>query len=87
LETVLDRFFDAVVPMIFAPAVGIACCQVLAAMFGFVAVLLAVLGGKNWIVGEGMAPAQAFLLAAAFVGGGLAFLWFARLIQKMSRGG
>jgi hypothetical protein len=73
--------------MVFAPAIGIAACQVLAALCGFVAVLLVILGAKNWFVGgEGMPPAQALLLAAAFVGGALACLWFAGVIRRLARG-
>jgi hypothetical protein len=73
--------------MVFAPAVGIACCQVLAGLCGFVAALFAILGAKNWLVGgEGMPPAQAFLFAAAFLAGALACLWFARLIHRLARG-
>jgi hypothetical protein len=73
--------------MVFAPAMGIACCQVLGAMCGFIAALFALLGVKNWVVGgEGMAPAQAFLFAAVFLAGALACLWFARLIQRLARG-
>ncbi len=73
--------------MVFAPAVGIAACQVLAALSGVIAVLFMLLGAKNWLVGgEGMPPAQAFLLAAAFVGGAVACLWFARAIRRLARG-
>lgn len=72
--------------MVFAPAMGIAACQVLAALSGVVAVLFTVLGVKNWIVGDGMPVAQAFLLAAIFTGAALACLWFARVIQRLARG-
>ena len=73
--------------MLFAPAMGIACLQVLAAMCAFVAALFAVLGVKNALsAGEGIAPASAFLFAAGFVAGALACLWFAGVIRRMARG-
>jgi preprotein translocase subunit SecY len=73
--------------VVFAPAIGIACCQVLAALCGLIAALFTVLGLKNWLVGgEGMAPSQAFLFAAIFVAGTMACVWFARLIQRIQRG-
>jgi hypothetical protein len=73
--------------MVFAPAVGIACCQVLAALSGVIAALFAVLGAKNFFTGvDGMAPAQAFFFAAVFLAGALACLWFARVIQRLARG-
>jgi hypothetical protein len=73
--------------MIFAPAMGIAACQVLATLSGVIAVLFTVLGAKNWIMGgEGMAPSQAFLLAALFAGGAFACLWFVKAIQRLARG-
>jgi hypothetical protein len=72
--------------MVFAPAMGIAACQVLAALCGLIAVLFTVLGAKNWIVGDGLPPAQAFLFAAVFVGAAAACLWFVKLIQRLARG-
>jgi hypothetical protein len=73
--------------MVFAPAMGIAACQVLATLCGVIAALFSVLGAKNWMVGgDGMAPAQAFLFAAVFVAAALACLWFARVIQRLARG-
>jgi hypothetical protein len=73
--------------MVFAPAMGIAACQVMAALSGVIALLFTVLGVKNWIVGaDGMAPAQALLLAAVFVGLALVCLWFAKVIQRLARG-
>jgi hypothetical protein len=73
--------------MVFAPAVGIACCQVLAALCGVIAVLFSVLGAKNLLFAvDGMPPAQAFLFAAAFGMGAVACMWFARLIERLARG-
>jgi hypothetical protein len=76
-----------VVKLFFAPAMGIACCNALAALCAVIAVLFTVLGAKNWFTGaDGMVPAQAFLFAAVFVAGALVCLWFARLIQRLARG-
>jgi hypothetical protein len=73
--------------MVFAPAMGIAACQVMAALCGVIAALFSVLGVKNWMVsGEGMPPAQALLLAAVFVAGAVACLWFAKVIQNLAGG-
>jgi hypothetical protein len=72
--------------MVFAPAMGIAACQVLATLCAVIAVLFSMLGVENWFVGDGMPPSQAFLFAAVFVAGALACLWFARLIQRLARG-
>jgi zinc transporter ZupT len=75
-----------VVKLIFAPAMGMACCQVLAALCGVIAVLFSVLGAKNLLFAvDGMPPAQAFAFAAAFAAGALACMWFARLIERLAR--
>jgi hypothetical protein len=72
--------------MVFAPAVGIACCQALAALCGVVAMLFAVLGAKQWLFPDGgIAAAQAFGLSAVFVGGALVCLWFVRVIQRLAQ--
>jgi hypothetical protein len=73
--------------MIFAPAVGIAACQVLAALCGVIAVLFAIFGVKNWLTGaEGMAPAVALLVSALFVCGAVACRWFVGVIRRLARG-
>ncbi|MGL4241130.1 MAG: hypothetical protein ACRCTI_08470 [Beijerinckiaceae bacterium] len=73
--------------MIFAPAMGIAACQVLAALCGLIAALFAILGLKNWIVGgDVMPPAQAFLFAAVFLAGAVVCRWFVKLIRRLAHG-
>jgi glutathione S-transferase len=74
-----------VVKLVFAPAIGIACCQALGWLCGVIAVLFAVLGARNWLVGDGLPPAQAFVFAAVFVAGAMACFWFARVIQRLAR--
>jgi hypothetical protein len=73
--------------MIFAPAMGIACSRVLAALCFFVTVLAALAGGKLWLQPtDGGNPGQLFLLSVVFAIGGVALLWFARLIERLARG-
>ncbi len=73
--------------MVFAPAVAIACCQVLAALCGLIAGLFAILGLKQlFLPGDGPQAEQAFLVAAIFVAGALVCLWFVRLVQRLARG-
>jgi predicted membrane-bound spermidine synthase len=75
------------VRLVFAPALGIACCQVLAGLCGVVAVLFTVLAGKQWLFpNDGMAATQAFLLAAVFVAAALGCLWFVKVIRRLAGG-
>jgi hypothetical protein len=73
--------------MVFAPALGIAACQVLAALCGVIAMLFTVLGVKGMLVGgEALPPWLVFLFATLFAGGSLVCWWFAKLIQRLARG-
>jgi hypothetical protein len=73
--------------MVFAPAMGIACCKVLAAMCFFVSAISALAAAKLWWAPtDGSNPGQLLGMALVFGGAGLALLWFARLILRLARG-
>jgi hypothetical protein len=73
--------------MIFAPAIGMAACTVLAWMCFFVAVLLGILAAKQFIApNEGLELGTVVPAALVFALGGLACLWGARKIRQAANG-
>jgi hypothetical protein len=72
--------------MIFAPAMGIACFQVLAGLSFFVAVLSFGAVVKQWIAPTGdISIPQMLLISGIFAAGGIACLLGVRLIRRMMR--
>jgi hypothetical protein len=73
--------------MIFAPAIGMATCTVLAWMCFFVAALLAILVGKQFVVpNEGLELSTVVPACLVFTLGGFACLWGARKIRQAANG-
>ncbi len=73
--------------MVIAPAIGIACFQVLAGLCGVVAGLLVVLVLKQWIApNDGLQIGTILVAAAMFAAGGLGCLWASRFIRRTARG-
>jgi hypothetical protein len=73
--------------MVFAPAIGIACFQVLGGLCFLVAGLSTVAVLKQFIIpNEGLDTAQMVVLAAVFAGGGIGCFWAAKLIRRVVKG-
>ncbi|MGL4636551.1 MAG: hypothetical protein ACRCWF_11265 [Beijerinckiaceae bacterium] len=70
--------------MIFAPAMGIACFQVLAGLSFFVAVLSFGAVVKQWILPTGdISIQQMLLISGIFTAGGVGCILAIRLIRRM----
>ena len=73
--------------MVFAPAIGIACFQVLGGMCFLVAALSALLVMKQYFVpNDGLDTAQMVVLTAVFAGSGLICFWTAKFIRRIAKG-
>ncbi len=73
--------------MVFAPAIGIACFQVLAGLcFVVVGLSVAVVLKQSFAPNEGLQIGTMLTMAGVFGLGGLACLWAARLLRRTARG-
>jgi hypothetical protein len=73
--------------MVFAPALGVACLQVLSGLCFLVAVLSVTVVIKQWIApNDGLDAATMVVVGGAFTLGGFACLWGARMIRRVVRG-
>ena len=73
--------------MVFAPAIGIACFQVLAGLCFLVTGLsVALVLKQNFAPNDGLQIGTILISAVIFAIGGLGCLWAARLIRRTARG-
>jgi hypothetical protein len=73
--------------MVFAPAIGIACFQVLAGLCFVVTGLLAVLVIKqSFVPNDGLQIGTMLVTAAIFAAGGIGCIWISRFIRRTARG-
>jgi hypothetical protein len=73
--------------MVFAPAIGIACFQVLAGLCFFVTGLLVILVLKqSFAPNDGLQTGTMLVTAAIFAAGGFGCVWAARFIRRTARG-
>jgi uncharacterized membrane protein YqjE len=73
--------------MVFAPAIGIACFQVLAGLCFVVAGLLVILVLKqSFAPNDGLQIRTMLVTAAIFAVGGIGCIWASRFIRRAARG-
>jgi ATP/ADP translocase len=73
--------------MVFAPAIGVACFQVLAGLCFVVSGLLAVLVMKqSFLPNDGLQIGTMLITAAIFAAGGIGCIWASRFIHRTARG-
>jgi hypothetical protein len=73
--------------MVFAPAIGIACFQVLSGLCFFVAGLSVAVVLKQYVApNEGLQIGTMLTMAAIFAAGGIGCIFAARLIRRAARG-
>ena len=73
--------------MVFAPAIGIACFQVLAGLcFVVTGLLVALVIKQSFAPNDGLQIGTILITAVVFAVGGVACIWTSRFIRRTARG-